>query len=1253
VTSGSNATNWTADLILPGSLFTIPGHSSGQLYVISSVDAAAQTITLEDNWVPPDVSLPAAYIITISPTSSVTLATDASGLGQSGTTSDQVIAQGFASPADGGGGTLVYDSGTITPSGEPLGIQFPAVIGRFIRPTDGILHSKWFGVKHDGTGDQTNAMQAFIREVVQTKSPNGTYPGSYLGDDGYLGFIDPGRIECGGGTLYISDNTDQGLFAGTIDGGAVGHRAFRGAGKFATRILNAAISVGDLPGSLVGGPKASTVSLSSFSLEGYLDLWSPQTATIFDRLGIKNPATSFHRAYTSGTDTLDQSLCNIYDALQIVLLGVFFEASQNGSTPATNGIRINRCNNLTWIGGGFSSIVGAPDAGLIGLAVDTLGLAYGDTPSAIHLLLQDLHFEGLKQESVYLKSVINGTVSCHFRTYATHDCSHAVVQVGNANDDPRDTCDNISVRSCYAVSDGNADTFLQVSQASGVLIGDNNLNGFAIGTTVGSGAKAVIIEPSTILNSIALPGSSQDLAMLTVSGVVNSGNISGAVFSTGTGATGTFAAGQPVFGPGVVPGTFITSGSGTSWNVNIAQRVSATKFVTAATSAVSTGSSIASTILTAGTVTSGGFASGQTLYGVGVIPGTVITGGAGSSFTVNHAQTVSSTAISGVSPAAVANGFVSGNLLDVSSVSSGTLAVGGLVTAGVGNVGGVSGDSLVTSTGTTMGGAGIYSVAASVPSSSRTMAALPPAAVVMASISNDTLTVSEVVSGTLAIGQTLLGCGVAPGTTITAGSGSSFTVSAPSAFPQFNGPTVITAFATAATFTASTTGTTLSVGTVSAGSISIGDAITGPGVETGTVITGGSGSSYTINVTQSASSTTMRAIASAAVFTGTISSGVITITTLTSGSVAWGQYLVGPAIPPGTWVTTTGTGTLGSGGTVSLAQTLPPLAYAVMPPATFIGTISGTALSVSSLTGTIAVGQTLQGTGVAVGTTVTSTSPTYVVSISQTIGPTSMTTFPVPASIMGSISLTTLNVDTLLSGALAVGQNLTGLGVATNTTISGVSAGVYSVSPSQTTAPTAMTATSGPIGAVVTGSVSDGVLNVLAVNSGTVSLGSNLEGPGLAPGTKVEASVSAPTGVTAYSLEVDSVSFSISSQSYRAYSDPIADATVDLGLQTSAVIKLSFASSLDFALTLNQTGHTLEVASANNVQTSAEYNLVITNSSSSNSISHWGTSGIPIVFSGAAPDFSGMTGTQYARVRMKAMDVAGALTLFCDAAIFG
>jgi hypothetical protein len=336
-----------------------------------------------------------------------------------------------------------------------------------------------------------------------------------------------------------------------------------------------------------------------------------------------------------------------------------------------------------------------------------------------------------------------------------------------------------------------------------------------------------------------------------------------------------------------------------------------------------------------------------------------------------------------------------------------------------------------------------------------------------------------------------------------------------------------------------------------------------------------------------------------------------------------------------------------------MAQTLPPVAYAVMPPASFIGTISGTALTVSSLTGTIAVGQTLQGAGVAVGTTVTSTSPTYVVSVSQTIGPTSMTTFPVPASLMGSISGTVLSVGTIFSGALTVGQNLTALGVATNTTISGVSAGVYSVSPSQTTAPTAMTATSGPIGAVVTGSVSDGVLNVLAVNSGTVSLGSNLEGPGLAPGTKVEASVSAPTGVTAYCLEVDSISFSISSQAYRAYSDPVADATVDLGLQTSAIIRLSFASSLDFALELNQTGHTLDVASSNNVQTSAEYNLVITSSSPSNSISDWGTSGIPMVFSGSAPDFSGMTGTQFARVRMKAMEVGGALTLFCDAAIFG
>jgi hypothetical protein len=63
------------------------------------------------------------------------------------------------------------------------------------------------------------------------------------------------------------------------------------------------------------------------------------------------------------------------------------------------------------------------------------------------------------------------------------------------------------------------------------------------------------------------------------------------------------------------------------------------------------------------------------------------------------------------------------------------------------------------------------------------------------------------------------------------------------------------------------------------------------------------------------------------------------------------------------------------------------------PAATFTGTISGTTLTVSSITGTIAIGQVVLGSGVTPSTTIASGSGTsWVVNISQTVGPFPMCT---------------------------------------------------------------------------------------------------------------------------------------------------------------------------------------------------------------------------------------------------------------------
>jgi hypothetical protein len=71
---------------------------------------------------------------------------------------------------------------------------------------------------------------------------------------------------------------------------------------------------------------------------------------------------------------------------------------------------------------------------------------------------------------------------------------------------------------------------------------------------------------------------------------------------------------------------------------------------------------------------------------------------------------------------------------------------------------------------------------------------------------------------------------------------------------------------TVASFTGSISGTTLTVSTVASGTIAIGQVVTGSGVTAGTIITAGSGSSWTVNNSQTAASQPMTTFRPAAVW---------------------------------------------------------------------------------------------------------------------------------------------------------------------------------------------------------------------------------------------------------------------------------------------------------------------------------------------------------------------------------------------------
>jgi len=132
----------------------------------------------------------------------------------------------------------------------------------------------------------------------------------------------------------------------------------------------------------------------------------------------------------------------------------------------------------------------------------------------------------------------------------------------------------------------------------------------------------------------------------------------------------------------------------------------------------------------------------------------------------------------------------------------------------------------------------------------------------------------------------------------------------------------------AAVFTGSISGTTLTVTAITNGTIAINQALFGVGVTQSTVITalgtgtGGIGT-YTINQSQSVTSRQMNSATAGAVVTGSISTTTLTVTAVTSGTLYVGQTIQGSTVTAQTIITALGTGTGGAGTyTVNNSQTV-------------------------------------------------------------------------------------------------------------------------------------------------------------------------------------------------------------------------------------------------------------------------------------------------------------------------------------------
>ena len=116
-------------------------------------------------------------------------------------------------------------------------------------------------------------------------------------------------------------------------------------------------------------------------------------------------------------------------------------------------------------------------------------------------------------------------------------------------------------------------------------------------------------------------------------------------------------------------------------------------------------------------------------------------------------------------------------------------------------------------------------------------------------------------------------------------------------------------------------GTTLNVTSIENGTISVGSQIFGIGILPGTVITSGSGFFWTVNLSQNTTPQRLNTSPASCIFTGSISTTILTVSAVSQGSLKIGTTIVGAGIPTNVIITALGSGTGGTG-TYTLSSSL-------------------------------------------------------------------------------------------------------------------------------------------------------------------------------------------------------------------------------------------------------------------------------------------------------------------------------------------
>jgi len=141
---------------------------------------------------------------------------------------------------------------------------------------------------------------------------------------------------------------------------------------------------------------------------------------------------------------------------------------------------------------------------------------------------------------------------------------------------------------------------------------------------------------------------------------------------------------------------------------------------------------------------------------------------------------------------------------------------------------------------------------------------------------------------------------------------------------------------TTAIFTGSISGTTLTITNIQSGTIAIGQVLFGVGVSQETIITGGSGLSWTVNISQTVASTLMNSLNTTS-FTGVITTGSTNANLATTASLYLGQTIQGVSVPVKTIINAIATPSGGnnnytlSSNTAVSSETMYALDFTVLP----------------------------------------------------------------------------------------------------------------------------------------------------------------------------------------------------------------------------------------------------------------------------------------------------------------------------------